>query len=161
VVSYYNKGLLNNGSHMLDLLMLLLGPLKIVMVGKSVNDYSTDDPTIPVWLKAANDLPIHVACGHAADFTLSELQLVFASAVITMEQGGLVWRERAVVSSKTFAGYRVPSNGVRRSGGYPRAMLRAVDNICGAVQHGHPLASTGDSALATQRLCEQIRHHEK
>jgi len=157
VVGYYNKGLLNNGSHMLDLLHLLLGPLRVVRAGRAVDDFFPDDPTMPVWLEAAGSLPVQIACAHAADFAFFELQLVFARAVITMEEGGLFWRERSVADSETFAGYRAPGEGVRRAGGYAQSMLRSVDNIFGAVRHAQPLASNGESALAAQRLCEGIR----
>lgn len=157
VVGYYNKGLLNNGSHMLDLLHLLLGPLSIVKIGKPVDDYSPQDLSIPVWLEAIDGLPVMLACGHAADFALFELQLVFANAIISMEEGGLFWRERSAAASSTFAGYRVLDEGVRRAGEYSRAMLGSINNIFGAISHGQALASTGETALATQCLCEQIR----
>jgi predicted dehydrogenase len=157
VVGYYNKGLLNNGSHLLDLLHLLLGSLRVVHAGKPVEDFSADDPSVPAWLEGPGGLPVHIACAHAADFAFFELQLVFARAVIAMEEGGLYWRERITDDSAAFAGYRVPGEGVRRSGGYHQAMLRSVDNIFGAVQRRDPLASTGETALAAQRLCEEIR----
>lgn len=95
VVGYYNKGILNNGSHMLDLLHLLVGPMDIVRVGKPVYDFSAGDPTVPVWLEGRDDLPVHLVCGHAEDFAIFELQLVFLQGVLTMEEGGMVWRERA------------------------------------------------------------------
>jgi predicted dehydrogenase len=158
VVGYYNKGLVNNGSHMLDLLHLLLGPLRVVHVGKPVDDFSADDPTLPAWLETEGGLPVQIACAHAADFAFFELQLVFARAVITMEEGGLFWRERPAADSAEFSGYRIPGAGERRPGGYAQAMRRSVDNIFGAVRRREPLASTGDSALAAQRLCEEIRH---
>jgi predicted dehydrogenase len=157
VVGYYNKGLLNNGSHMLDLLGLLLGPLRVAHVGRPVNDSSADDPSMPFWLEAPGEVPAHVACGHAEDFALFELQLTFADALIFMEEGGLYWRERKAVTSAVFAGYRVAGDGARRAGGYPQAMLRSVDNVFGAVARGQALASDGASALAVQRLCEEIR----
>lgn len=158
VAGYYNKGLLNNGSHMLDLLHLLLGPLRVVHVGRSVQDFFADDPSLPVWLETIGEVPVQLACAHAADFAFFELQLVFARAVITMEEGGLFWRERPAADSAEFPGYRVPGEGTRRPGGYAQAMRRSVDNIFGAVRRSEPLASTGDSALAAQRLCEEIRH---
>lgn len=157
VVGYYNKGLLNNGSHMLDLLLLLLGPLRVRAVGTPVADCKPDDPTVPAWLDTESQVPVHIACGHAEDFALFELQLVFARAVIAMEQGGMSWRERRAEASERFSGYRTLDAGVRREGGYAQAMLRSVDNIHGAVTGGSPLASTGETALAAQRLCEEIR----
>jgi predicted dehydrogenase len=156
VVGYYNKGLLNNGSHMLDLLRLLLGSLRVAHVGIPVDDFSPDDPSVPVWLEAG-DIPVHIVCGHAGDFALFELQLTFAGALVSMEEGGMFWRERPVAPSTAFSGYRTAGEGARREGGYRQAMLRSVDNIYGAVTRAQPLASDGDSALAAQRLCEEIR----
>jgi predicted dehydrogenase len=157
VVAYYNKGLLNNGSHMLDLLQWLLGPLRVLEVGSPVDDHTSLDPSVPAWLEGPGGSPVLLACGHAADYALFELQLVFANGLVTMEEGGLYWRERKVVASETFSGYRVLDEGRRRTGGYLRAMSNAVDNIFAAITHGRPLASTGETALATQRLCEEIR----
>jgi predicted dehydrogenase len=157
VIGYYNKGILNNGSHMLDLLGLLLGPMDIVRVGKPVNDFYPGDPTIPVWLEDTNALPIQLACGHAEDYALFELQLVFSHGALAMEEGGMFWRQRRAVDSPTFNGYRVLDEGVRQTGQYPRAMLEAVGNIYQAMTRGQPLASTGESALVAQRMCEQIK----
>lgn len=156
-VGYYNKGLLNNGCHMLDLLHLLFGALDVVSVGRPFDDFRADDPTVPAWLQTSNGVPIHLACGHAADFSMFELQLLFSNAVVGMEEGGMFWRERAAADNGTFHGYRTPGEGIRRAGGYPRAMLQAIDNIYGAINHARPLASTGESALDAQRLCEKIR----
>lgn len=157
VTGVYNKGILNNGSHMVDLLHLLIAPMEIAAVGEPVYDFFDDDPTIPAWLKGPQGLPIHLVCGNARDYSVFELQLIFAKAVLTMEEGGMFWRERLAVPSEIFNGYRVLDEGVRRSGGYPGAMLAAVDNLYRAVAYGAPLASTGESALAAQRICEQIR----
>jgi hypothetical protein len=61
------------------------------------------------------------------------------------------------VESDTFKGYRMPGVGIRREGEYPSAMREAVDNIYRAITQSDPLASTGESALATQRICELIK----
>ena len=156
VVGYYNKGLLNNGSHMLDLLGWLLGSLKVVHSGPEIADHTPLDPSIPAWLESANGIPVALVCGHSKDFALFEIQFVFARALIGMEEGGLYWREREVADSTTFAGYRVPGEGVRRAGGYRGAMLRSVGNLFDAATRVSPLASDGNSALVTQRLCEEI-----
>ena len=39
IVGIYNKGILNNGSHMLDLLHFLVGSVIVINVGKPVSDY--------------------------------------------------------------------------------------------------------------------------
>jgi predicted dehydrogenase len=157
IIGCYNKGILNNGSHMLDLINLLIGPMEIVKVGKPIYDFFPTDPTVPVWLEGADALPIHLVCGHAEDYAIFELQLVFSQGALTMEEGGMFWRERRVINSATFQGYRVLDDGVRHAGQYPRSMLQAVDNIYQAMAKGKPLASTGESSLVAQRMCEQIQ----
>jgi predicted dehydrogenase len=157
VIGTYNKGILNNGSHMLDLLGLFAGPLEVIKAGKPVEDYFADDPSVPAWLEGGHGLPIHLVCGHAADYALFEIQFIFSRGVLTMEDGGMHWRERRAVDSDTFKGYRNLDAGVRHAGKYPHAMLQAVDNIYRSINNGEALASTGESALAAQRLCGQIK----
>jgi predicted dehydrogenase len=157
VTGTYNKGILNNGSHMLDLLSLLLGELNIVAVGKPVFDYFPDDPAVPVWLESASGVPVQLACGHAGDYSVFELQFVFAQGILAMEDGGLFWRTRRAEDSSVFVGYRVLDAGARSAGGYPQAMQNAVSNVYESIYLGGRLASSGDTALATQRICETIR----
>jgi predicted dehydrogenase len=157
VVGHYNKGLLNNGSHMIDLLHLLIGGMKIVKVGEPVQDFFQNDSTVPVWLEGPKGVPINIACGHAKDYSIFEIQFVFSRGMLTMEDGGLFWRERRVVDSNTFKGYRVLNEGVRRAGKYANAMKQSVDNIHRAITKGEPLISSGDSALLAQQMCEKIK----
>jgi predicted dehydrogenase len=157
IIGIYNKGILNNGSHMLDLLHFLVGPVSIINVGKPISDYLPNDPTIPVWFESEQGVPIHLACANAEDYAHFELQLIFSLGVLTMEEGGLYWRERLAVESTTFKGYRKLDDGARYAGEYHHAMMKAIDNIYRAVTRGDTLVSSGESALLAQRLCEKIK----
>lgn len=158
-VGFYNKGVLNNGSHMVDLLQHLLGKLELKAIGAMQLDHAADDPTVAALLSAANAIPVHLATGMAGDYALFELQLVTAKGVVAIEQGGFRWRERLSQESSQFAGYRIVSDGTQRAGGYAEAMLRAATNIHDALTKGAELASTGESALAAQSVCDKIRQH--
>lgn len=155
---FYNKGILNNGSHMLDLLLLLLGKLEVRSVGIPVFDMLSDDPTIPAHLVACGDIDVQLACGHAQDFSLFELQIVTEKGVICMEEGGLYWRIRGVIESQNFPGYRVLGVAEYKVGALPAATLAAVTEIHAALTQGGPISSTGENALAAQRLSETIRN---
>ncbi len=156
-VGYYNKGALNNGSHMVDLLLHLLGPLELQAIGAAQYDHFAEDPTVPALLATSNGTPVHLATGAAGDYALFELQIVTANGVVAIEQGGFFWRERLVRPSPRFAGYHDIGDAAPRAGGYPEAMLGAVTNIHSAMTQGADLASTGETALAAQALCDQIR----
>lgn len=157
VVGRYMKGVLNNGSHIIDLLHFLFGPLSVLAVGPASSDYSADDPSVPALLLTAKQCPVHLVCGHASDYSLFELELITERGVVSMEEGGVVWRERRVQGSPHFRGYNSLDQGVFRPGGYSAAMLNAVENVHAAAIRNAPLSSTGETALAAQRVCEQIR----
>lgn len=154
----YTKGILNNGSHMIDLLHRLLGKLEVRSVGAPVWDMLSDDPIIPAILAGPGDINVQLACGHAQDFSLFELQIITEKGVICMEDGGLNWRIRRVIESPHFRGYRSLDAGERRPGGLPSATLAAVTEIHAAITQGGSVSSTGENALAAQQICETIHN---
>lgn len=155
VVGFYNKGILNNGSHMFDLLRFLLGDLSILSVGQAVVDYLPEDPTLPVSLQSASGAPVFLCCGDSRDYAFFELQFVFSSGVLSIEDGGQSWRERIASPSDKFSGYNTLGAGRIFPGGDEDCMLDAVSNIYCHLAAGEELLSTGRTALAAQRLCEQ------
>ena len=156
VSGQYNKGVLNNGSHMLDLLLDLFGTLTLIDCGAPCFDYLESDPSVPATLVSAAGVPIALTCGNASDYSLFELQVVTQRGVIAMEDGGLRWRIRFSASSAEFAGYRALDAGQTNQGGYLQTMANAVANIYRAVARGEALASTGENALQAQHICQQI-----
>lgn len=155
--AYYNKGILNNGGHMMDLLHMLLGPLEVEYAGPACWDFWEQDPSVPAMLRAGN-IPVSVNIAHAADFAHFELQLVTEHGIITMEDGGMNWRVRRATTSPHFKGYHALDEGARTPGEYPHAMLAAATNLHAALTSGQQLFSDGRSAMAAQRVCELIRH---
>lgn len=153
----YNKGILNNGGHLVDLVQMLAGPLELLAAGPAVHDFWPDDPTVSALLRTASGVPVALAGGHAGDYAAFELQLVLGGGVLIMENGGMHWRLRRSAESPHFAGYRSLGPAEEIAGEYPLAMAAAAANIHDALVHGAALASTGDSALAAQCICEQIR----
>lgn len=158
VTATYTKGIVHNGGHMIDLLHLLVGPMRVDAVGAAVFDYWNDDPSVPALLRSADGVPVQLSVGDARDYTLFELTLITSRAEITMRRGGLEWTIRQVEDSAAFAGYRELGAWQVVPGEYDHAMTCAVANIAGALATDEPLASHGHSALAAQRVCDAIRH---
>ncbi len=157
VVGYYNKGILNNGSHLIDLLSFLIGDLVINHVGRPDYDFFENDPSIYVSLEAKNSVPVLLVPGAKAfDFSIFELQLIFEDSMLLMLDGGMRWVERRVNSSDVFDGYLTLNSGVSIKGGYLATMSNAVDNIWLALTKGHPLNSNVETALIAHSLCENI-----
>lgn len=152
----YSKGLLNNGSHMLDLLLFLFGQLKVINSGALILDYFPEDPSIPVWLESNGGKPIHINCSDSRDYSIFEIKFIFEKSVLEMHQGGLEWFVRVPEESSVFHGYKTLSQGVKLQGGYEKCMINAVSNIYDAISSGAPLLCNGEDALRVQKLCEEI-----
>lgn len=157
VIATYNKGILNNGSHLLDLMHYLFGDLNIEMTANKVFDYLDDDPSVSALLTTSTGIPVHCVVGHAGDFALFEVQFIFATGILSMRDGGLSWNVRSLVESDHFAGYKVLNKGEDIEGHYKLAMRRAVDNIYQALVTAESLASNGESAYKAQKMCEKIK----
>jgi hypothetical protein len=108
-------------------------------------------------LTTAGGAPVVLNCGHARDYALFELQLMLEKGVVAMEDGGMAWRIREAGPSPHFTDYRSLSPGELIPGRYLDSMAAAAANIHDCLTRGAPLASTGDTALSAQRLCEQVR----
>lgn len=156
-VGLYTKGILNNGTHLVDLMQFLLGPLKIVARGPHREDGHPGDPTVDAMLTLTNGATAHLVGGDSRDYALFELTIITEKGVIALEEAGYTIRIRKVRNSVRYAGYRELDNAATSQSGLEDAMANAVGDLYDAVQNNKQPASTGRSALAAHELCEQLR----
>jgi len=158
VVGHYNKGILNNGGHMVDLLLQLLGPLALVATACPVFDFWDSDPTVAALLTAADGtVPIYLNPAYARDFAYFELEIVCELGVLRMESGGMNWQFRDAVPNPQYAGYRTLDTARNIEGHYLDSMSRAIGDLYLYLRDGIPVRSTGEEALRVQDLCTQIK----
>ena len=157
VSAVYNKGLLNNGSHMIDLLLNLFGPLHIKYVGRAVFDHFSADPSVEMWLQNLDGVPIQLNLAHAKDYAIFEMQIVTEKGVIDMEDGGGRWRFRKASPSAQLKGYNFLNQGEWLEPEGSTLMRNAIVNLYEALCQGTELACTGTHALQAQLLCERIQ----
>ena len=157
IVCYYNKGVLNNGSHMVDLLLNLLGSLQIVTAISPINDYSIDDPTLSALLKTNTGLPIHLVATNAHEYSLFELEIFGSKKSIKMRDGGLNWSSRTIIKDSRFEGYKNLSKDQYTEGRYQEAMTRAVENIYNVIKYDEELLCTGQEAFEAHKICYDLK----
>ncbi len=153
VVGYYNKGVLNNGSHMIDLLIYLFGSLKIVTAISAVNDYFDDDPTVTALLNTNSGIPVHLVAAHASEYALFELEIIGSKKTKTMRDGGLSWSSRKITNNLRFKGYKNLEKDQYYEGKYLEAMVSSAKNIYNAVIKGEKLLCTGKEACEAHKIC--------
>lgn len=156
-VGYYNKGVLNNGGHLVDLLLRLLGPLEVIAAATPIYDYWDNDPTLSGLLRSTEGhVPVCLAPAHAKDYALFELELVCELGVIRMRNGGMQWDIRQALPSPHFSGYHTLADIDSSDGDYLQAMTLAVTEIHQHLNQGAAIRSGGDHALAIQAVCEKL-----
>jgi predicted dehydrogenase len=156
VVGYYNKGVLNNGSHMIDLLLNLFGSLNVVTAISAVNDYFKDDPTVTALLNTNSGIPVHLVAAHASDYALFELEIIGSKKTITIRDGSLNWSSREIVENTRFKGYKNLEKDKYSEGGHLEAMIEAVKNIYNVITKGEQLLCTGHEACAAHKVCGDL-----
>jgi predicted dehydrogenase len=156
VSGFYNKGILNNGSHMINMLSFLIGNLRIVATGEPFYDEDSTDPTMAVILKDDLDVPITLSPTSSKDYSHFECSFAFSEAMITMREGGIYWETREKTSSSYFAGYSILGKGVVTEGRYVESMTLALNNIYEHLMDSALIVNDAKSAIHTQSLCEQL-----
>ncbi len=162
VTAQYNKGLMNNGSHMVDLLLNIFGDFEITSASKATHDFFDDDPSVPFQGETASGVPISVNVTHAADYSLFEMQIFTEAGIVSMENGGHSWRVRHAEESRLYTGYHAATRETYMEGKLEYALQNAVENIYQALEGKAQLHCTGKTALNAQVLCKNISAlHEK
>ena len=155
-VGWYSRGVINNGSHLVDLISLLTQrSMQIAHIGPSYNDGVAGDPTVDAVLDAEG-VPVHLVGCDGRDHSRFELTLSFERGVVEILEGGLFVRRRPLVGWPIFPHVSIASDAPRTETGYGVALVRALDEIA-AWKPGQRLSSDADSAIAAIELADQIR----
>lgn len=155
-VGYYGKGLFNCGSHLIDLLGYLWGPLAARAVIGRIDDHIADDPSLDAVLEGPGGGLVQLVATDSRSFFDFEIQITTAKGRITIEEQGQRLRVRRVRPSPLFAGYRVLDSGKFRSTGFGAALVEAVGNLHRCLGRGEALLSDGESALAAEETCAAL-----
>lgn len=153
----YGKGLRHNGSHALDLLLDWFGAIAATCVFNKITDCYADDPTISGWIKFTNGAEAYLIACDERHYTLWEMDIV-----------GPTWRCRLICSGRQLEIYQVRDDPVFAS--YKQldpmpsihqtellhVMTGVLENIVEALAGRQELYSTGRSALATLKVCNQL-----
>jgi predicted dehydrogenase len=153
---YYGKGLLHNGSHMVDLLQFLLGEVGEVKKISETADFCDDDPSVSalLTLRSGGDFYLrHIDC---RKFDTFELDLTFERKRIRIRELGAVIEEYSIGDNDVFKGCRTLNKETEYSTEHRKAMYHAVANIRNNLEHDEPLACTLQDSLDTLKTCLRI-----
>jgi len=144
--AHYNKGLYNNGSHMIDLLGMFFGDLTVVSAGRPVYDFWPDDASLDARLLTKEGQPIEFVGGDVREGMRFDLYLRFEKAKISLEKFSDHIRME-------FADGHIET----RKSSLSRGMYQAVSNIYDHLVKDEKLLSTQENGLKAMEVCADIR----
>ena len=160
VAGIYNKGIRNNGSHMLDALTEIVGPLTPEWVSLRPDNTRVEDPDVDAVLISREGVRCTLISTESEDFAQFELTFLTSQGEIRMLDGGLRWSERLAEDNPDFAGYKRLGNECDVSGDYFPVMERAVSDVIRIARSDASATSTdyraAEQAVNVEYLIEQI-----
>ena len=128
-VASYGKGLKNNGSHMINLLLNLFGGTpEITFVGRHHTNDLDHDPTISFGLLLSGH-EIAVTATSSKSFSLFELDLRFERGRILLKDGGRTIECLTPVADPDYPGYKILGHHMTRQTDLGGSMQAAIDSV--------------------------------
>ena len=151
----YTKGILHNGSHLIDMLRYLFGDIKEVTPLSARIDWKKTDPTIDAFLKFNNGASAHILGADEGKYSVFDLDILFEKARFYFTKFGneLIYYE--VKPDKISAGYKKLEQ-VCSYKTDDHGILNAVSNLINVVEGREVLVCSGADALAAQKICHML-----
>ena len=159
---YYGKGLINNGSHLLDLLLYLGFTIRrIVSQSPRFIDYKKNDPSPSFMLTVNNKNPISIYAISSRQYSIFEIDLLFEKGRVRILDSGLYIEEYKIKSDPTFKVYKSLRLEQATKTSINRALYFTVNNLYGIITGKEDALCTIKDALVTQKVCEKIQNQKK
>ena len=153
---HYGKGILRNGSHLIDLLRFFGFEVSGVRTISKLNDFYKEDASYGCALsvRGGGYVDMHVVPGKL--YRLIEMDLIFERGRVRVLESGFVIEEYGVAADKVFPGYRVLERRRTQGTSFAAYMRYVVDDLYRSiVEKSTPLCSVVD-AYEAQKLCHAI-----
>jgi len=152
----YGKGLLHNGSHVIDLIHWFFGETNDYRVLNNRIDNRADDPTVDVWLKTAEAESFHLLSADESKYTVFEIVLFFEKLKVELLRGGIVAFETVPSADDLFPGYRDLVERREKKTFLDKTSKYLIRNTVDSLVGKSKLICPVKDVLATQKICVDI-----
>jgi predicted dehydrogenase len=155
--AYYNHGLFNNGTHIIDLLMMMFGkPEKVVARTNNKTSINKEDKNVDGLLIFKNDLVVSL---HSFPKNYSQFGVsVFTDkGMVNFSDFAVEYREK--VESIDYKGEYQISSQIQTEGKQHSTILDTLDHIVACVEKGTKPISTGEDALEVLKVLIDLKNN--
>ncbi len=126
---FYGKGFIHNGSHLINLLNLLIGKIEKIDFKNEINDYFENDTSKEAFITFKNGKQFTMIPANCNNFTIFEFDIIFEKARIRMVNSGFELEIYKVQDSEKYTGYKNLILSEKITTDLDFAMSNAVQNI--------------------------------
>lgn len=152
----YNKGIVHNGSHAVDLARYLFGEVEVANSLSSVNDFFPIDATVAAFVKLERCPQFYLMAADARSYSVFELDIFCEKARFHFTDSGFFLSKQTVKNSDLYKGYKVLSKPIIKKTGLSNSLLELVGNAIGHLESQRPLLCGIEDALKTQIVCAAL-----
>lgn len=153
----YGKGILHNGSHMIDLARFLFGEVHASQALFSRADYdNASDKTIGGFISFDLCPQFYLMAADERKYSIFELDIVCEKARLQFTDSGFYLHEQKTIPDPLYKGYTILAKETVRSTHLSNAMTGLVDNAVQFLLKKQPLISTLENAYETQLACTKL-----
>ncbi|WP_164997912.1 Gfo/Idh/MocA family protein [Methanolobus psychrotolerans] len=156
ITGIYTKGILHNGSHLVDILRFLFGNIEKAIPLSARFDWYENDPAVDAFLKFTNGAQAHVVTGDARSYSIFEIDILCEKARFHFNRSGLEMTEYSIRINPMYPGYLEMYEKKRIQTGLNKSMSYAVSNIIDTIEGNDNIICSGYDALHTQKTCLKL-----
>lgn len=157
--AYYGKGILHNGSHLIDFLIYILGDIHSSINLKSNIDFYEDDPSVTGLLRFDENATVTINNIPCDKYTIFEIDLFFERKRIRIIDSGFDIEIYHVEASERFKGYEDLKIVSKYSTELGLALENAALNIYNHLEYGETLKCTLGDAYKSMEICHNLREN--
>lgn len=157
----YTKGILHNGSHMVDLMRFLIGEISSVKALSGKADWKAADPAVDAYLHFKDNKTAFLLAGDERRFSIFELEMLFSKARVSLKDFCEDLTIEKVIADPALKGYKVLKSAGSQKTDLSQNILLAIGNLVDALEGKGRLLCPGTDALKTQAVCQRVLNDYK
>jgi len=157
-VGYYTKGLIHNGSHLLDLLQFLIGDVKEANPIQKEYDFYQDDPSISAVLNFGKNKFFFIKILDFKIYDIFEIDLFFEKKRLRLIDSGNKIEEYCVRNNPVLKRYKNLVKISEYKTSLNKAIYHAAQNIYDFLVEGKKIYCTLKDSYDVLKLCLELKN---
>ncbi|MGC9605524.1 MAG: Gfo/Idh/MocA family oxidoreductase [Minisyncoccia bacterium] len=155
-VGAYSRGILHNGSHMIDWARFLFGESRQIKALGGYNDYDSADITVSGFLVFERCPEFHLIAADGRCYSLFELEVIAEKGRIRLIDSGSMIEAQDRIDDPAYKGFTTLSQAKQSPTHLSQALVRLYGHVAAHLESGEALISSGEEALRTQEICQTL-----